>query len=348
MKILVVAEAPGQEEDKQNTQLIGPAEQVLRKALEEFGIDLDRDCRKTNAVRCRPPSNRRPIRQEIDTCQPYIWNEIAAQPPKLILLLGQVAVESFLSSRIESPGAIGRWRGFAIPDQKAQAWVCPTFHPSYILRSQHGRAIRGKFESDVSIEERIFMADLENALTHLKKPFPAAPIPTILDDWTIQKGMEIAIDYETTGLRPWGQKDHKIVSLGISTGEWCSSVAMTNDFADKWKLILQAKDISKIGHNIKFEHQWAAHCLGTETQGWKWDTMLAAHLADNRRGICGLKHQAYLNFGVENWGKEIDFEETENDIPFANVQSIEELLRYNALDAFWTFQLAQKQMKLFQ
>ena len=60
LKILILAEAPGEQEDAQNTQLIGPAGQVLRKTLAGFGVDLDRDCRKTNAVRCRPPGNRRP------------------------------------------------------------------------------------------------------------------------------------------------------------------------------------------------------------------------------------------------------------------------------------------------
>lgn len=346
LKILVVAEAPGQEEDKQNTQLIGPAGQVLRDTLAEFGVDLDRDCRKTNAVRCKTPDCRKPTGKEIVACQPHIWDEIKEHPPKLILLLGQVAVESFLSGRVKSPGQIGRWRGFAIPDQKAGAWVCPTYHPSYILRSREGRAIRGKAEPDMSVEEKTFMRDLENALRHLRKPFPVAPEPEIeihdFPEVASHSKVEISIDYETTGLHPWKDKDSKIVSCAFGWETGASAFPVVIESIDYLKAILSDKTICKIGHNIKFETQWAKQCLGVETRGWIWDTMQAAHCLDNRRGICGLKHQVYLNFGVESWGKDFDFDEN----PIQEVT--DELLKYNALDAFWTMQLYKKQKALFK
>ena len=358
MRILVIAEAPGQEEDKQNIQLIGPAGQLLRDALAEFGIGLDRDCRKTNAVRCRPPENRKPTSLEISSCQSHIWEEIKSHPPKLILLLGQVALESFLLGKTrKAPGTIGRWRGFAIPDQKARAWVCPTFHPSYILRSREGRAIRGKAEPVLSVEEKIFTMDLENALGHLRKPFPITPSPNVeilqgdqlTDVHFPSKGETIAIDYETTGLRPWERTDHRIVSVGVAWDDRCFSFEMSPIVEQKWKDVLINPLIKKVGHNCKFEHQWAAQCLGVETQRWEWDTMLAAHQIDNRKHICGLKHQVYLNFGEEDWSGGINFEEDEENEsgPLLNVQPTEELLRYNALDAYWTWCLYQKQKVLF-
>ncbi len=357
MKILIVAEAPGQEEDKQNTQLIGPAGQLLRDILAEFGIDLDRDCRKTNAVRCRPPDNRRPANQEIIACQPHIWEEIKEHPPKLILLLGQVAVESFLSGRVKSPGQIGRWRGFVIPDQKAQAWVAPTFHPAYILRSREGGAIRGRVQPILAIEERVFMDDMERALTHLKKPFPVAPTPKIRIGTDLHKeiacddifhGVKLmAVDFETTGLRPWERKEHRIISCGMCWGKEAISFPVNENTVGTLRSLLMANWIKRVAHNCKFEMQWAAQYLGVETRGWVWDTMLAAHILDNRRHICGLKHQVYLNFGVEDWSGKIDFEGdgsnyNEYDKP------TDELLQYNALDAFWTFQLYKKQRALFQ
>ena len=350
MRILIVAEAPGKEEDLRNTQLIGPAGQLLRDALAEFGIDLDRDCRKTNSCRCRPPENRRPTNQEIIACQPHIWDEIKERPPKLILLLGQVAVESFLSGRVKSPGQIGRWRGFVIPDQKAQAWVCPVWHPSFILRSREGRMIRGKTEPVLPMEERIFMEDLNHALRYLKKTFPIAPVPVVCtpsdSDFLRWKKTPtvIATDYETTGLKPY-QKGHKIISCGVCWGEEATSFPMTTETVQKWKKILIDPTIKKLFHNCKFECQWSLRCLGVETKGVLWDTMLASHLLDNRRGICGLKHQIYLNFGVENWGSGIAFSEDENG--FNSSEPTEELLHYNLLDAFWTYQLAQVQMKQF-
>lgn len=355
MKILIIAEAPGEQEDQQGIQLIGPAGQVLRGALAEFGIDLDNDCRKTNAVRCRPPANRKPSRMEIVSCQSHIWEEIKKNPPKVIILLGQVAVESFFSGRSsKSPGAIGRWRGFIIPDQKAGAWVCPTFHPSYILRSREGRRIRGKEDPDMAVEERIFIADIEKALTHLHKPFLVAPVPKIFIDGPVhvQKASFISIDYETTGLRPWQKKEHRIVSFGICWRDGVLSRPMEGNNIDDLKRILSDPSIKKVGHNIKFEQTWATHCLGVETQGWVWDTMLAAHMVDNRRRICKLKHQIYLNFGVEDWtGKNSfgeDDDEDDSDGLVNQGPPSPELLRYNALDAFWTYQLATKQMELFK
>ena len=353
MKILVVAEAPGEREDRQNTQLVGQAGQLLRDLLAEFGVDLDRDCRKTNAVRCRPPDNRKPSAVEITSCQPHIWEEIREHPPKLILLLGQVAVESFLSGRMRKVGTIGRWRGFVVPDQKAKTWVAPTFHPSYILRSREGRAIRGKTDSDTPVEERTLLSDLERALGHLRKPFPTAPEPRIginrLPD--ISRPATFSIDYETTGLRPWEQKGHRIISCAFGYETGAAAFPIDENSTKHLKAALADFSIKKVGHNAKFEHAWAAQCLGVETQGWIWDTMLAAHMVDNRKNICGLKHQIYLNFGVEDWSGEINFGEDDEEESLENVSKItaptDELLRYNSLDAWYCYKLYEKQMKQF-
>jgi DNA polymerase len=346
MKILVVAEAPGKEEDLHNKQLIGPAGQVLRDTLAEFGVDLDRDCRKTNAVRCRPPDNRKPTGKEIIACQPHIWEEIKEHPPKLILLLGQVAVESFLSGRVKSPGQIGQWRGFVIPDQRAGCWVAPAFHPSYILRSREGRAIRGKSEAG-SVEELFFIQDIEHALKTLRTPIPRiTPAVEVLTDCGAIRARlgwlqgVIAVDYETTGLKPYGN-GHRIVSCGVCDEGGAFAFPMAGVEAE-WKRVLADSAIKKVFWNMKFECQWASQCLGTETRGSLWDGMLAGHLLDNRRGICGLKHQVYLNFGIESWGGDFDFENEPIREP------TEELLKYNATDSFWTMQLYKKQRALFR
>jgi uracil-DNA glycosylase family 4 len=344
--VLVVAEAPGESEDRQNIQLIGQAGQVLRDSLHGFGIDLDKDCRKTNAVRCRPPGNRKPTPMEIASCQSHIWEEIKAHPPKVILLLGQSALESFLLNRVKSPGPIGRWRGFVIPDQKAKAWVCASYHPSYVLRCKEGWVANGRTGPSTSVEENAFTSDLENALGYIRKPFSVAPIPEIklhnYPEVASYSKVEISIDYETTGLRPWKNKDHKIICCAFGWETGASAFPVSIESVDYLKAVLSDKSIYKIGHNIKFEHQWASHCLGVETQGWIWDSMLAAHMVDNRKHICGLKHQVYLNFGVESWGDDFEFGED-------SIQAItDSLLRYNALDAWWTFNLAKKQMGLFK
>lgn len=347
MEILVVAEAPGEQEDKENTQLIGPAGQVLREVLEGCGVDLDRDFRKTNAVRCRPPHNRKPTRIELQSCRQHVLDEIKERKPRVVLVLGQVALESLLKEHVQDIGPISRWRGRAIPDQVFGCWICPTFHPSYILRSREGRSIRGKAHPIRSAEEMIFEMDIVAALEQIKVRFPTAPCPKIVDDWNAEPGMEIAIDYETTGIRPYA-KGHRILTAAISNGKWACSAPMDLEMARRWKKMLTSKHVGKIAHNIKFEHAWAAHCLGTETQGWVWDTFLAAHLLDNRRGACKLKHQAYITFGVPNWEQGIKDTFDEGEDGFNRASVTPDLLRYNALDAFYTSALAQHQRRLFR
>lgn len=357
MRILVLAEAPGEQEDAKNTQLIGQAGQLLRKTLTKHGVDLDKDCRKTNAVRCRPPDNRKPTRDEITACQPHIWDEIKTNPPKVILVLGQVALESLLLNHVKDIGQIGRWRGMTIPDQKAGCWICPTFHPAYILRAREGRAIRGASQPVTTAEELVFGLDIKVALAKVGDVFPNLETPIILNPSELedfarwkQGGQVIAIDYETTGLRPY-RTGHRIVSCGMCWGDETIAFPMANEIARQWKKILADPKIKKVAHNCKFEHQWAQHCLGVETKGWLWDTMLAAHIVDNRRGICSLARQAYTTLGVADWKEETSdtFKEDENGFnEYKTRGPTAALLRRNALDAFYTMAIAKRQMELFK
>jgi uracil-DNA glycosylase len=132
-KVLVVAEAPGEEEDRQGVQLIGRAGQLLRNMLHTIGEELD-DCWKTNAVICRPPGNE--IKTEyVAACRPTLLKTIAELKPRVIILLGGSAVESVIEPEWgRNVGGIGRWAGYTIPSPTYNAWLCPTYHPSYLLR----------------------------------------------------------------------------------------------------------------------------------------------------------------------------------------------------------------------
>jgi len=81
------------------------------------------------------------------------------------------------------------------------------------------------------------------------------------------------------------------------------------------------------------------YCLGVETQGWLWDSMLAAHLIDNRKGVTDLKFQAYVSLGVEDWSRGVEGIGTET--------ASADTLRYNALDSFYTYWLYKHQRRLF-
>lgn len=348
--ILVVAEAPGRTEDEQGVQLVGEAGQVLRKALASCGVDLDRDCWKTNAIACRPPNNRTPTKKEIKCCNPKLMKTIWRKKPKLILLLGGVALDSFLLDKFAgASGGINKWRGFAIPDQAHGAWIVPAFHPSFVLRSRGNEAI-----------ENIFNQDIAKAVKYSGIPFQkedeykvSGLLPSSGTFITGQNQIRfesdlLAFDYETTGLKPY-RKGHEIVCCGYSIKENEAYVfEFEGGFKNWWANILKNKEIRKTAHNLKFEHQWSKEILGVATKGWEWDSMIASHVIDNRRGITGLKFQAYINFGQPDYSSHIEkYLKSDTATGFNKVKDAprEELLHYCGMDALLQFKLAKKQME---
>jgi len=141
MKILAVAEAPGKQEDRaalkgiKYTQLIGKAGQRLRRPLKRMNVDLDLDAWKTNALICRPLENKKPTDEMIDACRPNLLRTIKKLKPNVILLLGEVAVQSLLGTIWdEDIEEVSKWVGWAIPCMHPNAWIVPAYHPSYIMR----------------------------------------------------------------------------------------------------------------------------------------------------------------------------------------------------------------------
>ena len=125
---MFVGEAPGRDEDQQGIPFVGRAGQLLTKIIE--AIDLSRDdVYIANVIKCRPPSNRNPEPDEIQTCQPFLFEQIDAIQPKVIVALGSFAVRTLL----QSEDAISRLRGRVFDFRGAK--LVPTFHPAYLLRS---------------------------------------------------------------------------------------------------------------------------------------------------------------------------------------------------------------------
>lgn len=128
--ILFVGEGPGETEDKFGRPFIGKAGQLLDKIIEKMG------CKRTdvfisNVVKCRPPANREPLKDEADACLPYLQRQIAVLQPRVIVCLGKVALNFLLD--MNQP--IGRSRGKALRYRDAVP-VVATYHPSYILHKK--------------------------------------------------------------------------------------------------------------------------------------------------------------------------------------------------------------------
>ncbi len=126
--LMFVGEAPGRDEDLQGIPFVGRAGQLLTKIIE--AIDLTRDdVYIANVIKCRPPQNRNPEPEEVATCEPFLFRQVEAIRPKVIVALGSFAARALLR-RDES---ISRLRGRVF--EYGGAKLVPTFHPAYLLRS---------------------------------------------------------------------------------------------------------------------------------------------------------------------------------------------------------------------
>jgi uracil-DNA glycosylase len=125
--LMFIGEGPGFHEDRQGEPFVGAAGQLLTRLLGEIGLRRN-DVYLANVVKCRPPNNRDPYPDEIDTCSPYLREQIALIDPHVIVTLGNFATRYMLDRQV----SISRVRGQRFPIQGRL--VIPTFHPAAILR----------------------------------------------------------------------------------------------------------------------------------------------------------------------------------------------------------------------
>jgi uracil-DNA glycosylase family 4 len=127
-ELMFVGEAPGADEDEQGLPFVGRAGQLLTKIIE--AIELRReDVYICNILKCRPPGNRNPEADEIASCEPFLFRQIASVKPKVICALGAFGAQTLL----RTTESIGRLRGRLIDYRGAK--LMATFHPAYLLRN---------------------------------------------------------------------------------------------------------------------------------------------------------------------------------------------------------------------
>lgn len=125
--IMFVGEGPGAEEDAQGRPFVGKAGKLLDKMIDAMGYRRE-EVYIANVVKCRPPDNRKPQREEMDLCLPYLHQQIRLIRPRVLVGLGGTAMEGLLGK----PVGITRMRGVWQECQGIS--LMPTFHPSYLLR----------------------------------------------------------------------------------------------------------------------------------------------------------------------------------------------------------------------
>ena len=354
LKTLIVAEAPGKDEDRRGTQFVGAAGNRLRDTFRLLNVDLVDDCWRTNALICRPPKNRTPTPNEIEFCRPNLVKAVEELRPERIILLGGVACDSFMGHywRGRSGLSMTTWAGWKIPHRALNAWVCPTYHPSYLLREKDPlldlwfeRHLREAFELEGRPWETV--PDYESKLELIYDSDDAALAIAELMETT---GRMAAFDYETNMLKPDSGRS-EIVCCSIAVGkkrvEKCISYPMVGRAKEMTKTFLKSR-IPKIASNMKFEDRWTRRHFGSRVRNWAWDTMQAAHVLDNRQGITSIKFQAFVQLGYAAWNERIEpflREETGNGVNRVREIPIESLLRYCGLDSLLEFEVAVKQMR---
>lgn len=129
-KLMLIGEAPGFWEDKKGEPFVGKAGQLLDKIFASVGLSREKDVYICNTIKCRPPDNRNPLPEEKAACREYLDVQVNALKPGIILLCGNIAVQSF----IEDAKGITKMRGQWF-DGPRGAKMMPIFHPSYLLRN---------------------------------------------------------------------------------------------------------------------------------------------------------------------------------------------------------------------
>lgn len=127
-EVMIVGEAPGQEEDRKGEPFVGQAGKLLDLLLLTAGFPRER-VYICNVLKCRPPNNRNPLPDEVDACASFLRGQVETIAPKVLLAVGKFAAQSLL----ETEESISRLRG------KVHSWrgtpLIATYHPAYLLRS---------------------------------------------------------------------------------------------------------------------------------------------------------------------------------------------------------------------
>lgn len=147
-KIMFVGEGPGRDEDLQGEPFVGRAGQLLTDIITK-GMGLKReDVYIANVIKCRPPENRNPEADEVESCEPFLKKQVELIRPQIIVALGKFAVQTLLRSKVPITRLRGIWHDYH------GIKLMPTFHPAYLLRNPG--------------DKKLVWEDIKNVLKELK------------------------------------------------------------------------------------------------------------------------------------------------------------------------------------
>jgi uracil-DNA glycosylase family 4 len=359
--LMIVGEAPGEQEDDLNRPFVGQAGEYLRDDLLVPAGIPESKVRFTNAVRCHPKQNKTPSAGAIRKCRQYLEAEIRRINPIVIVGMGNVPLASLLhffyskgvedgaSKKTEAKvGGITKWQGKTIWLQEFQCWFIPTFHPSYCMRNERGGSL---YSTNKVIE------DLSKAWGLANKPRPNYRMPiaeivdspehalTVIDE--MKENKVFAFDIETGGK---GRAIDKYV-LGAS---FCCSE--DRGYYIRWKTLkdpkvycefislVNNKLYTKVMHNGAYELRIFKFNDIPISDNY-YDTMMAVHLLDENF-YKGLKPNAWVMTRFGGYDVELEKYKSENKIVEDYSKIPDDMLtEYGAYDAIATWIIYNKTKK---
>lgn len=370
--IYILGEAPGEHEDKCGEQFVGNSGKELRRALPKELHDNYR-VRFNNCVRCRPmdgASNREPTPVELECCRPSVEEDIAASKPKAIIGTGNFPLRWVLGTSKGLQGVtIWRGRRFPVCVGGHSCWFYPVLHPSYVMRQKNIKGGRGEVPGSEILA--VFERDLHKVFSDLDADDLYPPtVPSreeVLDgiEWAtgkelggrglrhVLKELErygrmtdgVAVDIETSKLRPY-EEGAKLLTFGVGNDKEAFAFPIDHP-GSRWseeerRSILKAirqflrTPIPKVAQNTAFELEWFLYLFKDANllRACTWhDTMQQAYSLDIRSGGHNLNFLCAQWFGVPL--------KAVCDLNVAKLDTypVEDVLRYNGVDAKWEFKL---------
>jgi len=339
LRILFLGEGPGRVEDEKGKQFVGPTGQYLRDCIP---TKWKNKLYWQNSVRCRPPRNRTPEKQEVECCSIYLTKDILEIRPHVIVGVGEVALNCFWPEQ-----SISKIRGIPFPvtiDKQHTCWFYPIFHSSYVMRADQ--------KDEPNPIYPIFYNDLKKFFDNLDRySTPPATIelpkdikyPTTKEE-TVNLFNQLkdpyVVDLETHRLKPY-MEGARILMASFSDGDLTFSfpIDWPGHFSswgkETFNQLIQSKR-TWIAQNAAFEYCWIWNFTSNPYHNFE-DVQALARLYHQRKGINGLASlsRIYLGFDV----KKI----TNVDSKRLLVYPIEQVLEYNALDS-WSEAVIYKQL----
>ncbi len=285
VKIIVVGEAPGAQEDKKGVPFIGESGRILRNELERNG--LMESTYITNLVKCRPPRNRTPTAKEIKACKPYLEAEIEKLKPDYVVTAGVPATKTLFRGKAK----INQFHGEVIENPKVDYIGMPIFHPAYTLRdpsklpglqddlNRLARLIAGGLRSHTVNWNVVRRGNLQQFLTEF------------------EEAAEFAFDCETSGLFPFDPAGYvTAIAIALEHRTWVIPGYMHPEFqqfshspfahGNALKYLMQLlffiarRDAKRsYAQNGKFDNKWLRCQFGGSFR-LSFDIMLAHHILD--------------------------------------------------------------------